>query len=153
MTIKDLQCEFTWSGTPNTASFSPSFSIVGPAQAFFCPNGYDTGVNASFLTALSANDTLLQANGFYYFRDQGAGSTFKFCCDWVSGVSGAADATVQTQLVTSPFSTILNPAAPLYRPPVVITTSDTISAGACAAFLALDLESDVLGYADGFAIK
>jgi hypothetical protein len=154
-------------------------SIVGPAQFYIAPNSYDaTSGGGAYLTELTAVDTILSVNGVNYFTESGAGFGMRLCVDWTIAPQGSG--TIDTQLITSASSSMSSPtvmidfgALPVsqyfagYRQiaglprssnwqrylSLNIITTGTMTAGAYIAFLAMDLDSEVLGYVEGYTIK
>ena len=178
MTIRDVAADFGYKPPTSSSLEVITSSIVGAAQTYVAPNSFDSGPYGAALTELTALDTILSVGGTNYFVEQGAGQGMKLCVDWVSAPVGSG--TIQTQLITSASSSLLSPmvmidfgALPLsiffqgYRQIMalprsnawqrflslqVITTA-TMSAGSYVAWLGLDLDSEVLGYVEGFSIK
>lgn len=178
MTIRDVAADFGYK--PPTASTGEivSSSIVGIAGTYIAPNSFDSGPYGATLTELTALDTILTVGGQNFFVEQGAGQGMKLCVDWVSAPVGSG--TIQTQLITSASSSLSTTvtmidfgALPLatffhgYRQIMTlprsnawlrfltlqVITTGAMSAGSYVAWLGLDVDSAVEGYASGFPIK
>jgi hypothetical protein len=180
MSTRDVATDFCYQPPTPTSPEVVSTSIVGPAGTYLAPNSIDTGGVAGYLSALSAADTLLTVGGITYFRDVGGGESLTLVIDWTTGVQGSG--TVDMQLLSSAFANISAPwpvvdfgAVPVatlqqgYRQTLPLPrsntltrylqflglqaiTSGTITQGSYVAWLALNYESEFLGYADGFQV-
>lgn len=180
MTVRDVQVDFGFQPRTATTVEIAASSIVGPAGTYIAPNTYDAGPFGAYLTVFSPMDTILSVGGQNLFVESGAGFGMKLVVDWVSAPAG--NGTIQTQLITTPSSVLNNPPFAVMidfgAQPVAaftagtrqimtlprsnqwqrylslqIITSATLVAGSYVAWLGLDVDSEVLGYADGFSIK
>jgi hypothetical protein len=176
--MRDVCADFGYQPPTSSTGEVVSSSIVGTAGTYLAPNSFDSGPYGAALTELTALDTILTVGGQNFFVEQGAGQGMKLCVDWISAPAGSG--TIQTQLITSASSSLSSTvimidfgAMPLstffqgYRQIMalprssawqrflslqVITTA-TMSAGSYCAWLGLDVDSEVLGYVEGFSIK
>ena len=178
MTIRDVSADFGF--VPQTASSAQvvTTSIVGVAGTYLGVNSFDSGPYGAYLTEFSPMDTILSVGGQNFFVEAGAGGNMKLVVDWVTAPLGGTS--VRTQLITCPTSNMSTPVTmidfgviPITSIPVgtrqimtlprsnawarflgvQIITAGTMSAGAFVSWLGLDVDSEVLGYADGFQIK
>jgi hypothetical protein len=181
LTIRDVIADFGYQPPNSSTGEVVSASIVGSAETFVAPNSFDSGPYGAALTELTALDTILTVGGQNFFVEQGAGQGMKLCVDWITAPVGSG--TIQTQLVTSASASNASissatvmidfgalPVAAFvagYRQIMAlprsaawqryltlrVITTGAMSAGAYVAFIAMDLESTVLGYAEGYSIK
>jgi hypothetical protein len=179
VTVRDVAADFAYQPPTSSSKEICTGSIVGPAGTYIAPNSYDaTSGGGAFLTELTAMDTILSVGGLNYFNENGAGFGMRLVVDWVTAPVGSG--TIQTQLLTSALSSLSTTvvmmdftALPLsmfsagYRQMNMLPRSSTwqryltlqiittgmMSAGAYVAWLGLDVDSEVLGYAEGYSIK
>jgi hypothetical protein len=179
VTIRDVAADFAYQPPTATSSELCTGSIVGPAGPYLAPNSYDaTSGGGAYLTELTASDQILSVNGVNYFTENGAGFGMRLCVDWV--VAPVGSGTIDTQLITSAASNLASPAVMIdfgalpvagfvagYRQiaslprssnwlrymSLNIITTGTLTAGSYIAWLAMDLDSEVLGYVEGYSIK
>jgi len=178
MTLRDVQADFGFQPRTATTVEIASASIIGPAGTYISPNSYDAGPFGAYLTEFSPLDHILSVGGQNLYTESGAGFGMKLVVDWVTAPAGSG--TIQTQLITSASSGLFTPttiidfgALPVAAFPagyrqiaslprsnnwaryltLQIVTTATMSAGSYVAWLGLDVDSEVLGYADGFSIK
>lgn len=171
MAMRDIQASFT------DTSAGASASIVGAAGTYLAPNSIDTSPLGTYLTELTASDTQLSAN-VNTGRDLGGGEPMWLVIDWITAATGGTSADVQ--LITSASSSMSSPVVLLDLQAVVIATLvkgyrqlvkvprstawlqyvglqvvtvGTMSAGAYIAWLGLNIDAAVLGYASGFSVK
>ena len=172
MTIRDVQCDFSYSATLS------SFPIFGAAGTYLFPNSYDTSPLAGYLTELTANDTQLSGN-VNTFRDMGGGDPLWLVVDWTQAVNTLTS--VRTELITSAASSMSAPVVMIdfgvvavasfvagYRQMMrlprsaawlqyigvqCITAGSTGTTGSAVAFLTKDVDAVVQGYASGFSVK
>lgn len=172
MTIRDFQASFT------DTSAGASTSIVGAAGTYLAPNSLDTSPLGAYLTELSANDTALSAN-VNTGRDLGGGDPMWLIIDWVTAPNNLTS--VDIQLITSASSSMSSPVVMYDTGAVVISTlvkgyrqivklprsaawlqwvglqaitvGTTSTTGAYIAWLGLNVDSVVQGYASGFSVK
>lgn len=172
MSIRDYQWSFT-----DTSSGS-TFSVVGAAGTYICPNTLDTSPLGSYLTELTAADTQLSGNVNTY-RDLGGGDPMWLVVDWTTAPNNLTS--VDIQLITSAASGLGSPVVMLDLTAVVIATlvkgyrqiakvprstawlqyvglqavtvGTTSTNGAFIAWLAKDIDAVDFGAASGFSIK
>jgi hypothetical protein len=179
--MRDVCADFGYKPPTGSTGEVISSSIIGSAAAYLAANSFDSGPYGASLTELTALDTILSVGGMNYFVEQGAGQGLKLCVDWVTAPIGTG--TIQTQLITSAgadnaslsSATVMidfgaQPVAlfvagyrqimPLPRSnawkrflSLKVTTSGTLTQGAYVAWLGLDVDSEVLGYVEGWSIK
>lgn len=177
MSIRDFQASFTDTSSGN------SLSIVGAAGTYIAPNSLDTSPLGAYLTELSANDTQLSANVNTGRDLGGGDEIFLVIDWVTAPVGGtSADVQLITSAASSLSSptvmydfgvqVIANLTGPTQYGKYVrqiaalprsanwlqwlglqIVTVGTMTAGACIAWLAKDVDSVVLGYASGFSVK
>jgi hypothetical protein len=181
MTIRDVAADFAYKPPTGSTGEVVSSSIVGNPGPYLAPNSFDSGPYGAALTEFTALDTILSVGGMNYFVEQGAGQGMQLVVDWVAAPVGGG--TIQTQLLTSasasnasvssalvmvdfgalPVATFFQgyrQIMPLPRSSswqrflsLRITTTAALTQGAYVSWLGLDVDSAVLGYADGVAIK
>jgi hypothetical protein len=179
VTIRDVAADFGYKPPTSTSVEVCSASIVGPAGTYIAPNSYDaTSGGGAYLTELTALDQILSVGGINYFVEHGAGFGMRLVVDWISAPVGSG--TIHTQLLTSASSSLSTTAVmmdftalPLstffagYRQMMIlprssawqryltlqVITTATMTAGSYVAWLGLDVDSEVLGYAEGYSIK
>jgi hypothetical protein len=180
VTIRDVANDFGYQAPTASTKEVISSSIVGTAGTYLAPNSFDSGPYGAALTELTALDTILSVGGTNYFVEQGAGQGMKLCVDWATAPIGGTS--LQAQLITCAYSnmTTVTPttmidfgALPIsmffqgYRQIMTlprsnawqrfltmrVVTTGAMSAGSYVAWLGLDIDSEVLGYAEGFSIK
>jgi hypothetical protein len=169
--IRDFQASFTDSSTQAFAS------IVGAAGTYLAPNSLDTSPLGTYLTELTAGDTQLSAN-VNAGRDLGGGEPMWLIIDWIQAPTGGTS--VDMQLITSASSSMSSPVVMLDLTAIPIATLvlgyqmkfklprsaswlqwvglqavtvGTMTAGEYIAWLGVDTDSAIGGYASGFAVK
>lgn len=170
MTMRDVQASFTDAALPYV-------DITGAAGTYLAPNSLDTSPLGAFLTEQVANDTQLSANT-NTGRDLGVNGKLWLIVDWI--VAPAGGTSTEIQLITSAAAALSSPVTIYDSGAVVIAntpkgfrfkiplpdsaaylqwlglqviTVGTMSAGRYMAWLGLDAESAVQGYASGFSVK
>ena len=181
MTIRDVQVDLGYQPPTSSSKELVAVSIAGPPQTFLAPNSIDSGPYGAALTELTALDTVLSVGGVNFFVEDGVGQGMKLVVDWVTAPVGGTS--IQVELISSAAATIasissgtaminfgvLPPAAFFqgYRQIMAlprsaswqrflslqITTVGTFTAGSFVAWLGLDVDSAVMGYASGFTIE
>jgi hypothetical protein len=179
MTVRDVAADFGYQPPTSSSVEICSASIVGPAGTYVAPNSYDaTSGGGAYLTELTVNDTILSVGGINYFVEGGAGFGMRLVVDWITAPAGSG--TIRTQLITSASSSLSSttvmidfgalpvltfvagyrqimmlPRSPAWQRylSLQILTTGTMTAGAYVAWLGLDIDSAVPGYAEGFSIK
>lgn len=169
--IRDFQASFTDSSTV------ASTSLVGAAGTYLAPNSLDTSPLGTYLTELTAGDTQLSAN-VNTGRDMGGGEPMWLIIDIIQAPTGGTS--VDFQLITSASSSMSSPVIMLDLTAIVIAsltlgtqlkfklprsaawlqwiglqavTVGTMTAGAYIAWLGVDTDSAIGGYASGFSVK
>ena len=105
--MRDYQYSFT------DTSSSSTFSVVGAAGTYLCPNSIDTEPLAGYLTELTTNDQPLAPPGAYgstvgnTYRDLGGGERLWLVVDWVTAPNNLTSCDVQ--LITSASSALGSP--------------------------------------------
>lgn len=170
MTMRDVQASFTDAATPYV-------DITGAAGTYLAPNSIDTSPLGSYLTEQSFSDTQLSAN-VNTGRDLGVNGKLWLIVDWIVAPLGGTSTDIQ--LITSASSSLSSPVTLYDSTAIVIATTikgyrfkiplpdsasylqwlglqvvtvGTMTAGRYMAWLGLDAESLVTGYASGFSIK
>lgn len=171
MTIRDFQASFT-------DSASQAFtSIVGVAGTYLAPNSLDTSPLGAYLTENSAADTVLSPN-VNTGRDLGGGTDIWLIIDWLTAPVGGTS--VDMQLITSASSSLSSPVVLQDFTVIVIAnlpagtrqqiilprsanylqwlglqavTVGTMTGGTYVAWLGVNNDYAVGGYASGFSIK
>lgn len=177
MSIRDFQASFT-----DTASGN-SLNITGAAGTYVAPNSLDTSPLGTYLTELTANDTQLSANvnagrdmgggePLWLVVDWVTAPTGGTSADVqliTSASSSLSSPVVMLDLQAATIASLTGPtqygkfvrqvaklprsAAWLQWIGLQVVTVGTMTAGACIAWLARDVDSVVLGYASGFSVK
>lgn len=171
MTIRDFQASFT---DTSTAAY---VDITGAAATFVAPNSIDLSPLGGYLTEQAQADTQLSAN-VNTGRDLGASQHQWLLVDWI--VAPAGGTSTQVQLITSASASLSSPTT-LYDSGAIaiantpkgfrfkvrlpdsasylqwlglqVITLGTMTAGRYMAWLGMDAESNVSGYASGFSVK
>lgn len=181
MTIRDVQADFGYKAPAASTGEVISSSIVGGGGIYLARNSYDAGPFGAYLTELTALDTILTVGGQNFFVEQGAGQGMKLVVDWITAPAGGTS--IRTQLVTSAAldnASISNPTVMIdfgvlpvamffqgYRQIMTlprsaswqrflslrVITVGTMTQGAFVSWLGLDVDSEILGYVEGFSIK
>lgn len=178
MTIRDVQNDFGFVPATLSTPAIPSVSIVGTAATYLAPNSIDSGPYGTALTELTANDTILSVGGMNYFVEAGIGRDMRLVVDWIQAPVGSGS--IDVQLITSASSSLSSPVVMLdftslplsaffagYRQITTlprssywlrylglqVITTGPMTAGAYVAWLGLDVDSEVMGYVEGFTIK
>lgn len=171
MTIRDFQASFT------DTSSQAYVDITGAAGTYLAPNSLDTSPLGAYLTELSAADTQLSANS-NTGRDLGGGEPMWLVIDWIVAPTGGTS--VDMQLITSASSALSSPTVMYDFTAIAIAsltkgtrqiaklprsaswlqwvglqavTVGTMGAGRFIAWLGLDVDSVIGGYASGFSVK
>jgi len=178
VTLRDVAVDFGYQPPTSSTVEVISSSIVGPASTYIAGNSLDSGPYGAALTELTALDTILSVGGMNYFVEAGIGQGLKLVVDWVTAPVGSGS--LDVQLITSASATLSAPtvmiefgALPVsqfyagYRQIATlprsgnwlrflglqVTTTGTMTAGGYVAWCGLDVDSEVLGYVEGYSIK
>jgi hypothetical protein len=170
MTMRDVQASFTDAATPYV-------DITGAAGTYLAPNSIDLSPLGSYLTEQSFSDTQLSAN-VNAGRDIGVTDKLWLIVDWI--VAPVGGTSTQIQLITSANVSLSSPvviydstavaiastpkgfrfkvnlpdsAAYLQWLGLQVITVGTMTGGRYMAWLGMDAETNVSGYASGFSIK
>jgi hypothetical protein len=170
MTMRDVQASFTDAAVPYV-------DITGAAGTYLAPNSIDTSPLGAYLTEQSVADTQLSAN-VNTGRDLGVNGKLWLIVDWIVAPLGGTSTDIQ--LITSASSALSSPVTLYDSGAVVIATTTkgfrfkvplpdsaaylqwlglqvitvgTMTAGRYMAWLGLDAESAIPGYASGFSVK
>jgi hypothetical protein len=170
MTMRDVQASFT-------DAANPYVDITGAAGTYLAPNSIDLSPLGAYLTEQTFSDTQLSAN-VNTGRDIGVGGRLVLIVDWIVAPTGGTSTDIQ--LITSANVSLSSPviiydssatviantpkgfrfkiflpdtAAYLQWLGLQVITVGTMTAGRYMAWLGLDAESSVAGYASGFSLK
>lgn len=177
MSVRDFQASFT---DTNSQAY---LSIVGVAGTYLAANSIDTAPLGAYLTELSANDTQLSASvntfrdlgggqGIFLVVDWiqaplgGTSADVQLITSASSSLSSPVtmyDFGVQViATLTGPtqYGKFVRQVAFLPRSNawlewlgLQVVTVGTMTGGQCVAWLARDVDAQVLGYGSGFAVK
>jgi hypothetical protein len=182
VTIRDVAQDFGYGPPTGVAGAGEVFasSIVGFEGTYLAPNTIDTGALGAYLTELTQQDTLLTVSGLTFLVDRDIGGALKLVIDWTTAPVGGNS--VDMQLVTSsdpsmqtgasvvldlgvqPIATLTRgyrqiaalPRSASYQRYLglqAVTQGLFFTAGAYIAWIGLDVDSEIIGYASSFKIK